>query len=70
MHLRRKRTRPVRAGVVGVGQMGRYHVGVLAELPQVELVGIVDVDPTRIQHLAETYNTSGFTDYRDLLGEV
>jgi predicted dehydrogenase len=50
--------------------MGRYHVGVLAELPQVELVGIVDVDPERIRQLAETYNTSGFTDYRDLLGEV
>jgi predicted dehydrogenase len=70
VHFRRKKPRPVRAGVVGVGQMGRYHVGVLAELPQVELVGIVDVEPERIQQLAETYNTSGLTDYRDLLGEV
>src|SRR5262245_65302655 len=50
--------------------MGRYHVGVLAELPQVELVGIVDVEPERVQQLAETYNTSGFTDYHELLGEV
>jgi predicted dehydrogenase len=70
VHFRRKRTRPVRVGVVGVGQMGRYHVGVLAELPQVELVGIVDVEPKRIQPLVETYNTSGLTDYRELLGEV
>src|SRR5262245_44877246 len=70
VHLRRKKARPVRIGVVGVGQMGRYHVGVLAELPHVELVGIVDVDPKRIQPLAETYNTTGLTDYRDLLGEV
>jgi predicted dehydrogenase len=70
VYFRRKRPRPVRAGVVGVGQMGRYHVGVLAELPQVELVGIIDIDPQRIQQLAETYNTSGLTDYRDLLGEV
>jgi len=59
VHFRRKKTRPVRAGVVGVGQMGRYHVGVLAEIPQVELVGIVDIDPKRIQFLAETYNTAG-----------
>ncbi len=66
----RKKNRPIRAGVVGVGQMGRYHVGVLAELPQVELVGIVDVAPDRIQHLAETYNTAAFTDYHELLGEV
>jgi predicted dehydrogenase len=66
----RTRRHPLRAGVVGVGQMGRYHVGVLAELPQVELVGIVDVDPRKIQELAETYNTTGLTDYHDLLGEV
>jgi predicted dehydrogenase len=66
----RKKNRPIRAGVVGVGQMGRYHVGVLAELPQVELVGIVDVDPSKIQHLADTYNTAALTDYRELLGEV
>lgn len=70
MYLRRKKSHPVRAGVVGVGQMGRYHVGVLAELAQVELVGIVDIDPQRIQHLAETYDTAGLTDYHELLGEV
>ncbi|HEX9868829.1 MAG TPA: Gfo/Idh/MocA family oxidoreductase, partial [Candidatus Tectomicrobia bacterium] len=50
--------------------MGRYHVGVLAELPQVDLVGIVDIEPQRVQPLAETYNTSALTDYRELLGEV
>jgi predicted dehydrogenase len=66
----RKRNRPIRAGVVGVGQMGRYHVGVLAEIPQVELVAIVDVDPGSIQHLADTYNTTALTDYRELVGEV
>jgi predicted dehydrogenase len=43
---------------------------VLAELPQVDLVGIVDIEPQRVQPLAETYNTSALTDYRELLGEV
>jgi predicted dehydrogenase len=66
----RKGRRPLRAGVVGVGQMGRYHVGVLAELAQVELVGIVDIDRQKIQELADTYNTTGLTDYGDLLGEI
>ena len=46
MYFRRKKTRPVRAGVVGVGQMGRYHVGVLAEIPQVELVGLSTLIPS------------------------
>ena len=66
----RKRARPVRAAVVGVGQMGRYHVGVFAELPNVELVGVVDVDLEKAQALAETYHTVGLADYRALLGEV
>jgi predicted dehydrogenase len=70
VHIMRKRARPLRAGVVGVGQMGRYHVAVMAELAQVELVGIADVDAKRVQELADTYDTAGLTDYRELLGEV
>ncbi len=66
----RKKGRPVRGGIVGVGQMGRYHVGVFAELPTVELVGIVDIDLDKAQALAETYHTVGLADYRSLLGDV
>jgi len=50
--------------------MGRYHVGVFAELPNVELVGIVDADLQKAQTLSETYQTVGLADYRALLGEV
>jgi predicted dehydrogenase len=35
----------LRAGVVGLGAMGRRHVRVLSGLPGVELVGAVDPDP-------------------------
>ena len=34
----------VRAGVVGAGHMGQYHILVYAELWEVDLVGVVDVD--------------------------
>jgi hypothetical protein len=34
----------VKAGVVGVGQMGQYHVGVYSELLNVELVGVADCE--------------------------
>jgi len=67
---KRRKVRPIRTAVIGVGQMGRYHVAVFAELPNVELVGIVDVDPDKAQELAKTYNTVGLTDYRALVGEV
>jgi UDP-N-acetylglucosamine 3-dehydrogenase len=36
---------PLRAGVVGLGTMGRHHARVLGGLPGVELVGAVDPDP-------------------------
>jgi UDP-N-acetylglucosamine 3-dehydrogenase len=43
----------VRAGVVGVGQMGQYHVGVYSELFNVELVGVADCDEDRVTTIAE-----------------
>jgi UDP-N-acetylglucosamine 3-dehydrogenase len=35
-------SRPVRAGLIGLGRMGRHHARVLRELPDVELVAAVD----------------------------
>ena len=33
----------VKVGVIGVGRMGKYHVGILSELPEVELTTVVDL---------------------------
>jgi predicted dehydrogenase len=60
----------MRAGVVGAGHMGQYHILVYAELWDVELVGVVDVDPSVVARLAAQYDTQGFTDYRELFGKV
>ena len=60
----------VRAGVVGTGHMGQYHVLVYAELPDVELVGVVDADATRAAAVAEQYDTRVFADHRALVGRV
>ena len=37
--------RRLRAGLVGLGMMGRHHARVLGDLPGVELVGAIDPDP-------------------------
>ncbi|MFQ6671836.1 MAG: Gfo/Idh/MocA family protein, partial [Candidatus Tectimicrobiota bacterium] len=60
----------VRAGVVGVGHMGRYHIAVYSELADVELVGVVDINEERAHQLAAQYNTTSYTDYRALFGRV
>ncbi len=60
----------VRAGVVGVGKMGEYHVGVLAEMARVDMAAVADVSGERARAIAERYDTKHFTDYRDLFGRV
>jgi predicted dehydrogenase len=60
----------VKAGVVGVGQMGQDHVGVYSALLHVDLVGIADCKEARVTALAEKYNTRAYTDYHELLDAV
>ncbi|MBT9146912.1 MAG: scyllo-inositol 2-dehydrogenase (NAD(+)) [Syntrophomonadaceae bacterium] len=57
----------LKVGVIGLGAMGRHHVRVYSELPDVELVGIADVDYGLAQSLAEKYRVKPFADYRELL---
>jgi predicted dehydrogenase len=60
----------LRAGVVGGGHMGQYHVLVYAELPDVDLVGVADVDAARAAAVASQYETQAFTDHRHLIGRI
>ena len=60
----------IRAGVVGAGHMGQYHILALMELWDVELVGIADVDIKKAQHVASTYGVRAFSDHRQLAGLV
>jgi len=57
----------LRVGVIGLGAMGKNHVRVYSELPDVELVGIADVDYRLAQGLAEKYHATPFGDYKELL---
>ena len=60
----------VRAAVVGAGHMGQYHGRVYAELWDVDLIGIVDIDPARAAAVAGQYDTEAFSDHRALIGRV
>jgi predicted dehydrogenase len=60
----------VPVGVVGVGSMGQNHVRVYSEMPQVELVGIVDTDRERGEAFSAKFNTTFFSDYHDLFDRV
>jgi predicted dehydrogenase len=60
----------VRAGVIGAGRMGEYHVGVLSEMPRVDLIGVVDVDPQRRKAIQDIYHAHTYSDCKDLFGKV
>jgi predicted dehydrogenase len=51
----------VKAGVVGVGSMGRHHARVYAELPDVDLVGVADVDADRAREVAREHDTEALS---------
>ncbi len=60
----------IRAGVIGVGYLGRFHAEKYAGLPNVNLVGVVDADQERAAQIAEKFNTRAFTDPSQLIGQV
>ena len=61
---------PLRAGVVGVGYLGRFHAQKYANLEDVDLVGIVDTNAARAAEIAQECQTVAQTDYRTLFDTV
>ncbi len=66
----RSNEKPVRAAVVGVGHLGRIHARILAALPAVELVGVVDPIEANRREVAAAHQTRSFADHRELVGQI
>ncbi len=49
-----------RAGLVGAGNICEFHVAAIKALPDVELVGVTDLDRKRAQDNAERWGTTAF----------
>ena len=60
----------INVAVIGVGYLGKFHAEKYASLPYINLVGIVDIDEMRVQEIAQHCNTTGYTDYKPLIGKV
>ena len=63
-------TDKLKAAVIGVGYLGRFHAEKYALLPEVELVGVADLDPHKTQTIANNVQARPFDDYRELLSQV
>jgi predicted dehydrogenase len=56
--------------VVGVGHLGKEHARVLASLPDVELLGVVDPNAAQAEAVAQRCKTRAYGDHHDLVGRV
>ena len=52
----------LRVAVIGVGHLGQHHARLFAEMPDVELVGVVDTKPGRAEEIAAKYGTRAFSE--------
>src|SRR5687767_10706200 len=59
-----------RVAVIGVGALGKHHARILATLPDVELVAIVDINEARAREIAGMVNAPSFTNASDVIGRV
>src|SRR4029453_17061975 len=57
-----------RIGLVGAGGVAQRHARVLSALPEVQVMGVTDVQPAAAAALAEAYGATVFNDVDDLLG--
>ncbi|MEG3640914.1 Gfo/Idh/MocA family protein [Magnetococcus sp. PR-3] len=62
--------RPLRAGVIGVGYLGRFHAQKFNNIEGVELTAVVDSDAGRAQMVGEELDVPFYTDYRDILKDL
>jgi len=60
----------LRVGVLGVGYLGRFHAKIYAGMPDVELVGVADVNAEAAKTVASQYGCQAYTDPKALLGKV
>ncbi|HUS33516.1 MAG TPA: NAD-dependent epimerase/dehydratase family protein [Kofleriaceae bacterium] len=60
-------TKKFRAGMVGAGNICEFHVAAVKALPDVELIGVCDLDRKRAQENAEKWGTTAFDSMEQMI---
>jgi len=61
---------PLKVAVIGVGHLGRIHAAIYASMPEVELVGVADVDEQQARQVADQLGVPAHTGHRPLLRQA
>ena len=62
--------RKIKVGVIGVGHLGNIHAQIYRQMPKAELVGISDINPTRLKEISKKVNVPGYINYQELFGKI
>lgn len=54
-------------GIIGVGRMGQYHLNILSNLQNIELIGICDRDTNKLEELSYQYDVPCYQDQKKLI---
>ena len=57
----------IKYGVIGVGHLGNFHVKQLLNIGSVELIGVYDENPKRLNEISQNYNLPKIEAIKDLL---
>ncbi|MEO1449374.1 MAG: Gfo/Idh/MocA family oxidoreductase [Bacteroidota bacterium] len=60
----------IRLGLFGAGHLGKIHLKLLKEIPDFELVGFFDTDPSVRESVAADMDVPAFSDQASLLAEI
>ena len=56
--------------VIGVGHLGKEHARIYADMPEVNLCGIVDIDRVRGEAVAQRCNTKFYRSCKEVIGKI
>jgi predicted dehydrogenase len=61
----------MRVGIIGAGEISRYHLEVLTEIDSVEIVAICDLDASRANRMKRLFNIeNGFSNYIEMIDQA
>ncbi|QHT62468.1 Gfo/Idh/MocA family oxidoreductase [Paenibacillus lycopersici] len=60
--------KPVRIGIIGVGQIGKSHLETYASIPEIEIAAAADINEAELNRVCDQYGIpSRYADFRELL---
>lgn len=60
----------LRVGVIGVGYLGKFHAEKYSRMPDVDLVGVADIDHAQAEEIGGKMGVQAYSSHRDLIGKV